>query len=238
MYQLSVIIPCYNEQNSINKLVERCLFITKDRKDIEFLFVNNGSTDKTAMHLYDLISSLNFANAKIVEVPMNKGYGYGIKCGIEASNSQILAWTHADLQTDPNDVITAFDKYKYEIIESEILVKGNRHNRPFFDNIFTKGMSFLCTKILGVKLDDVNAQPKLFNKKLANIVLNGPNDFLLDLYFLYNIVKNGYKLKTMPVYFSNRQFGKAKGAGSIKGKIRISFITIKYILKLKKSEIK
>ncbi len=236
MYQLSIIIPCYNEQNSINKLVERCLLITKDRNDIEFLFVNNGSTDKTGMKLNDLISSLNFINAKIVEVSINKGYGYGIKCGIEASNSQILAWTHADLQTDPNDIIIAFDKYKYEIIESEIVVKGNRKNRPFFDNIFTIGMSFICTKILGIELNDVNAQPKLFNKKLAKIVLNGPNDFLLDLYFLYNIVKNGYKLKTTTVYFSNRQFGKAKGAGSIKGKIRISFFTIKYILKLKKGE--
>jgi glycosyltransferase involved in cell wall biosynthesis len=234
MYQLSIIIPCYNEENSIKNLVERCFFITKDRNDIQFLFVNNGSTDKTAKNLDDLILSLNFLNAKIVEVPINKGYGYGIKCGIEAANSQILAWTHADLQTDPNDVIIAFDKFKYEILEYEIIVKGSRQNRPLFDNIFTQGMSIICKKILGIELNDVNAQPKLFNKNLAKIVVNGPNDFLLDLYFLFQILKKGYIIKTIPVYFNNRQFGKAKGAGSIFGKFRIAYKTFVYILKLSK----
>ncbi len=234
MHQLSIIIPCYNEEKSIKKLVERCFFIAKDRNDIQFLFVNNGSTDKTAKNLDDLILSLNFLNAKIVEVPINKGYGFGIKCGIEAANSQILAWTHADLQTDPNDVIIAFDKFKDEIVDTEIVVKGSRQNRPLFDNIFTQGMSIICTKILGVELNDVNAQPKLLNKKLAKFVNNGPNDFLLDLYFLFQISKNGYIIKTIPVYFNNRQFGKAKGAGSILGKLKISYKTLFYTLILKK----
>lgn len=234
MYQLSIIIPCYNEQNSINKLVESSYQLVKNRTDIQFIFVNNGSTDKTKDNLYNSISTLEFLNAKVVEVPVNKGYGFGIKCGLEIANSQIVAWTHADLQTDPNDVIIGFDKYKDEIINNNIVVKGERYKRPLFDNIFTSLMSLFCSSILGVKLYDVNAQPKIFKKELINYVIDGPNDFLLDLYFLTNVLKKGHKIKTTPVYFNTRLYGKAKGAGSIIGKFKISYKTILYTYNLNK----
>lgn len=234
MYQLSIIIPCYNEQNSINRLVETCHKIVKDRNDIHFLFVNNGSSDKTRDKLIEAISVLKFTNAEIVEVPVNKGYGFGIKCGLEASRSTIVAWTHADLQTDPNDVILAYDKYKDEIINNKIIVKGERYKRPLFDNLFTYIMSHFCSIILGIKLFDINAQPKMFNKVLIKEVLEGPNDFLLDLYFLTKVLKMGYKLKTIPVFFNIRLYGSAKGAGSIIGKFKVSYKTIIYTYNLNK----
>lgn len=234
MYQLSIIIPCYNEQNSINQLVECCYLLVKERNDIQFLFVNNGSRDKTRETLNEAISSFKFTNAEIVEVPVNKGYGFGIKCGLEASKSPIVAWTHADLQTDPKDVILAYDMYKNELINNEIIVKGERYKRPLFDNLFTYIMSHFCSIILGIKLYDINAQPKIFNKVLMKEMHDGPNDFLLDLYFLTKVIKMGYKVKTIPVFFNLRLYGNAKGAGSIIGKFKISYKTISYTFNLNK----
>jgi glycosyltransferase involved in cell wall biosynthesis len=237
MYQLSIIIPCYNEQNSINKLVERCYLITKNRNDIQFIFVNNGSTDKTRDNLSRIKVELNFVNALIVEVPINKGYGYGIKCGLLASKSSILAWTHADLQTDPLDVIEAYDLNRNKLELEDVVVKGLRNRRPAFDVFFTKVMSFFCTLILRKKLIDVNAQPKIFNKKLLKIIENAPNDFLFDLYFLYAAQVMKFEVLTFAVNFMARKYGNAKGADSLLGKFKISFKTIFYTLKLKNENI-
>ena len=60
------------------------------------------------------------------------------------------------MQTDPKDVILAYDKYKNELINNEIIVKGERYKRPLFDNLFTYIMSLFCSIFLGIKLNDIN----------------------------------------------------------------------------------
>ena len=164
MFQLAIIIPCYNEQDSIYKLVGKCILAAKGRTDVQFVFIDNGSIDKTGDVLRNEIFINKFINAKVLTVPVNKGYGYGIKYGLVNSQANILAWTHADLQTDPIDVIHAFDLYKDKLYNTKCIVKGARKNRPFFDNLFTIGMTFFSSIYLKKTIWDINAQPKLFHK--------------------------------------------------------------------------
>ena len=228
--KLSIVIPCYNESDSINLLIDKLLKILKN--DIEIILVDNGSTDDT----YDRLLSLSLPkNIKVVKITKNLGYGNGIIQGLKSTKGEIVAWTHADLQTDPRDVIKCYEKFKEDLINKKCIVKGKRKKRSLSEQIVTLGMSLYCSVILNEKLVDINAQPKLFHRSFIDLLDSPPLDFSLDLYLLYFFKKQKIKINSIPVYFEKRLHGEAKGGGgNFFGKIRIILSTIKYANKLKK----
>ena len=234
MINLSIIIPCYNESKSLPGLFEACFTASINRNDIQFIFVNNGSNDDTQIVLDQLLSQKKYSLGKSVFVPINKGYGFGILQGLSVAEGRILSWTHADLQTDPKDVVLAYELYKGALESNQCIVKGERKGRNQFANIFTIGMSFMSSLLLNQKLRDINAQPKIFHRNFIGHLKNAPYDFSLDLYLLFKANRIKISIKSYPVFFSNRAFGEAKGGGTLKGKIKLVLITIKYILSLRK----
>jgi hypothetical protein len=171
-------------------------------------------------------------------VPINKGYGFGILQGLAVAEGRILSWTHADLQTDPKDVVLAYELYKVELESNRCIVKGERKGRNLFDNIFTGGMSLISSLILNQRLWDINAQPKIFHRDFMNHLKKAPYDFSLDLYVLFVANRIKISIKSFPVFFSNREFGEAKGGGTLKGKFKLIKRTIGYIIELRNDIIK
>ena len=96
--KLSLVIPCYNEAANLPLLLERYKALTA-RSDAEVILVDNGSTDNSPDVLAALLPS--YPGCRSVRVERNQGYGYGILQGLRAAQGEILAWTHADMQTDP-----------------------------------------------------------------------------------------------------------------------------------------
>ena len=76
MIKLSVVIPCFNESKNLPLLISRCQKTYVKEQSIEFILVDNGSTDDTQEVIKDLTSNLSFVT--VVHVEINKGYGYGI----------------------------------------------------------------------------------------------------------------------------------------------------------------
>lgn len=233
MIKLSIIIPCYNESGSIPKLFKACLSACEGRNDIEFVFVNNGSNDDTQNVLDQLLKQEVYHFGTSVLVSKNKGYGFGILQGLAHAKGQILSWTHADLQTDPRDVVLAYDRYHLELDLNICIVKGQRKRRNIFDNIFTAGMSLISTLFLGQRLWDINAQPKIFHRELMGNLKKAPHDFSLDLYLLFVANRLKMSIKSFPVFFSKRESGTAKGGGNLKGKYRLIMRTLGYITELR-----
>ena len=97
----SLILPCYNEEDSLMELIAWSQNLASS--ELEIVFIDNGSTDKTYEIMKENISGS--PDIKIVQVKKNRGYGYGIIQGLKQSRGDVLAWTHADLQTDPADVL-------------------------------------------------------------------------------------------------------------------------------------
>src|SRR3989338_6808111 len=132
--KLSIIIPCYNEAMNLPLLLEQ-FFQAINRNDIEIIIVNNGSQDDSQ----DIIDRLlpNYPFAKCLKINHNQGYGFGIISGLKSAVGDYLAWTHADLQTSPVDVIKGFELMERSNNPKKTLVKGRRYGRSFGDNLFT-----------------------------------------------------------------------------------------------------
>src|SRR5690606_22716677 len=134
--KLSLVIPCYNEAANLPLLAQRCSELASD-PDIEVIFVDNGSTDATPSVLAELIA--DSPNCRSVRVEHNQGYGFGVLSGLREARGRILAWTHADMQNDPQDVLRGLEFF--DLLGEDIFVKGRRYGRPFMDVVFTVGMS-------------------------------------------------------------------------------------------------
>ena len=229
MYYLSVIIPCYNESENISVIFN---ILSLFDNDVEIVFVDNGSTDNTAERISEKIAEINSSNIKCVTVSKNIGYGHGIMSGVKSASGEVLSWTHADLQTDPSDLLEAYKIYIANPRYPHCILKGRRVGRKFFDAMFTAGMSLLSTVLLRVLLSDVNAQPKMFHRNFLKKLPNPPRDFSLDLYLLYQARVHKYPILEHQVHFGKRLYGESKGGGTLKGKLKLIQRTLNYMLKL------
>lgn len=228
--KLSIVVPCYNEKENIPLILERFSDVI-ERDDVEVVLVDNGSTDGSAEVFSRLLPQYPFA--RIVKVPVNQGYGYGILQGLAQCRGEYIGWTHADMQTDPADVLKALD-----LIEEEkglVFVKGNRKGRPLFDVFFTVGMSVFESCYLREKLYDINAQPNIFPKVFYQGWENPPHDFSLDLYALYLARKRGLKVVRFAVNFPKRIHGTSKWNTGLAAKWKFIKRTVEFSVKLKKN---
>ena len=228
--KLSIVIPCYNESDSIKLLINKLQSIIN--KDIEVIIVDNGSNDETSITIENIKLP---ENIKVLKLEENLGYGNGIIQGLKITLGEIVSWTHADLQTDPNDVIKGYQKHQHALIKKQCIVKGRRKNQAFFEKIITWGMSIYCSFQLSKILIDINAQPKIFHRSFLDLLNSAPLDFSFDLYMLNSFKTQKIKIETIPVYFKKRLYGEPKGGGSnLRGKFKIIIKTINYVKRLKK----
>lgn len=236
---LSIIIPCFNEAKNVAPVLGQLEKLVKySQENIEIIIIDGGSTDNTPKELAEVFKKLPPENFKLILNKKRGGYGGDIIQALSNAKGKVLAWTHADLQTDPYDVISAYESYKKLAIDNKkIFIKGARKNRRFMEVFFTLGMQIVSFLVLKKYLSDINAQPKLFDRNFYEKYLKTsyPGDFSLDLFALYQAKSNGYDIRTIPVFFKKRMHGEAKGGGG-GWKMRLNLIkrTFKYIFELRK----
>jgi glycosyltransferase involved in cell wall biosynthesis len=225
----SLIIPCYNEAENIPLLLERCNKVF-EQEDTEVILVDNGSTDNSSDVLIELL--LKYPDCRSVTVEKNQGYGFGILAGLRAAKGDILGWTHADMQTDPQDALRGLDLF--DEYGNDIFVKGSRHGRPLADVIFTVGMSIFETILLRKPMWDINAQPTMFSRSFFETWIDPPNDFSLDLFTYYKARCQNLKIYRIPVKFGERAFGNSHWNVNWTAKFKFIRRTVAFSLQLRK----
>ena len=231
MKALSIVLPCYNECENIPLILERFAHVLS-RDDVEVILVDNGSTDDTPRVLAELLPRYPFARSLRVDV--NQGYGFGLFCGLQAGTGRFLGWTHADMQTDPQDVMRGLTLLEVSTNPARTFVKGRRQGRPLADQMFSVGMALFESFVLWAPLWEINAQPNLFPRELFAHWQDPPTDFSFDLYYYYLAVKSGFKIQRFNVEFGNRLHGHSRWNINWQSKVKFVQRTIGFTYKLKR----
>ena len=197
---LSVIIPCYNEDsrgNFADRLGRVSNFLNGSGLSYEVILVNDGSIDNTQRTITNACHVLkNFNSICLSE---NKGKGYAIRRGIKDSHGDYILYMDADLST-PLHYIEDFyyNDYKDCII-------GNRVSGKIVENrsLIRKLTSFLsrfCTKLLlGLDIEDTQCGFKMIKADLLRGIEFRSDKWLLDVELLMYLKKNGIKIEEYPV---------------------------------------
>ncbi|MGH2537092.1 MAG: GtrA family protein [Candidatus Promineifilaceae bacterium] len=211
---LSIVLPCYNEGPNIPLILERLRpFWPAER--FELILVDNGSTDSSAALLAAECARPGNPFLRVVTVPRNIGYGHGLMSGLRAAEAPLLAYSHADIQTPPEDVFRAYHLLAERGLDpAETLVKGRRINRPASALRLTNGLAWVAQLALGQPMDDINGQPKLFPRRLLASLSHPPAGFAFDTYLLYVARLQGLACVDFPVDFGARLHGESKWAAS------------------------
>lgn len=225
----SLVIPCFNESESISELVAR-VQNSLPNELVEVIFVDNGSNDDTRARLRVAIGP--HPQMKVLELDLNLGYGAGIKAGVSAAIGEVVAWTHADLQSDPALAWQAISRV--ESVKGPLMVKGRRTQRGAVDVFFTWGMSVLIMLLFGRWLADINGQPTAIPASMKSDVMHGPADFSLDLHVFISARRQGIRVVRFAAPFGSRKHGVSSWNTGIASRLKMVRRVVAYAIELRR----
>jgi glycosyltransferase involved in cell wall biosynthesis len=215
MKKLSIIIPCYNEEKTIEELLNKVIDVQlPENWKKEIIVVDDGSTDNTKNILKKYKDKV-----KIIFKNKNEGKGAALKEGLKNATGDYILIQDADLEYDPNDYIKLLEPINKN--EAQIVIGVRKFNNF---NLFYVGGKLL-TKIfnffIGSSFSDNATCYKLFPRKLIPQILKyKENDFSFDNVCLsYELFKSGLKIKEIKINYNPRKEGK-------KIKIKDGFIVL------------
>jgi|SRR3989344_7011185 len=222
--KLSIILPVYNEEESVEELYRGIKEALKSPSfDYEIIAVNDGSKDKSLEVLKKIAGS--DAKFKVVDFRRNYGQTAAISAGIDSAQGDILIPMDADLQNDPADI----PKFLEKIDEGFDVVSGWRRDRK--DNLKRRLPSqmanWLISLITKVKLHDYGCTMKAYKREtMKDIRFYGEMHRFMPAY----IVWYGGKVAEISVNHRPRKYGKAKYGFSRLFKVVLDLLTVKFLM--------
>ena len=164
---ISVVIPLFNEQNSLEELTKKIAQIIDGMKlKYEILLIDDGSTDNSWIKI-SKICGIN-PNIKGIRFLKNFGKSQALSAGFKASKGEVIITMDADLQDDPNEIPELYRLVKEEKFDLVSGWKKIRHDSYFSKNIPSKIFNWAARITSGIKLNDFNCGIKAYKKDLIN----------------------------------------------------------------------
>ena len=202
---ISIIVPLYNEAESLPKLYEWIARVMKENKfSYEVIFVNDGSTDES----WKVINDLKDAHVHGICFRRNYGKSAALYCGFKAAQGNVVITMDADLQDSPDEIP---ELYRMITEEGYDLVSGWKQKR--YDNKLTKNLpsklfNATARKVTGIQLHDMNCGLKAYrNEVVKNIEVFSE----MHRYIPYLAKNAGFtKIGEKVVQHRKREFGTSK----------------------------
>jgi dolichyl-phosphate beta-glucosyltransferase len=205
---LSVVVPCYNEENRLPRTVERIEeYFAGKRVDHELILVDDGSADATRS-VMDAAAKTH-ASVKVEALPQNRGKGRALAVGVQAASGDPILVTDADLSTPIEEVEklqAALNAGAGVAIGSRAL-RGSRVevSQPLYRVLMGKGFNLIVQAVLLPGIWDTQCGFKLFRADVAHRVFGDlvTDGFGYDPEVLYRARQQGVKIVEVPVVWRN-----------------------------------
>ncbi len=207
MKKLSIIIPVFNEQATVKKiinLVKKLKLPQKIKKEI--IVVNDGSTDKTKSIINQLpgITVINLEN--------NQGKGAAVHAGLRLVTGDYTIIQDADLEYDPEDIkelLKPIITKKAEVVYGSRFL-GPHKNMLFWHYLGNRFLTFLANILYNTTLSDMEVCYKLMPTKLFKSLNLSQKGFGFDPETTVKILKKGYRIFEVPISYAGREFHEGK----------------------------
>ncbi|RMF95797.1 MAG: glycosyltransferase [Candidatus Schekmanbacteria bacterium] len=202
--KISVVIPLFNEEESINELYEKLSDVLKKLSaDYEIIFIDDGSTDSSYEKLLEIFR--RDKSVIVAKLRKNVGKAWALSAGFKLASGDIVFTMDADLQDEPSEIPLFLKKLN----EGYDLVSGwkKRRNDPLTKVIPSRIFNWFVSFITGIKLHDFNCGFKAYRREVIdNISIYGE----LHRYIPVLAERLGYKTGEVVVKHNARKYGFSK----------------------------
>lgn len=205
--KLSVIIPVYNEVESIQVILKR---VYETNLVHEIVVVDDGSKDGTR----DVLATLDGKNSlRVILHEKNKGKGAAVRTGMAAATGDVLLIQDADLEYDPRDfpiLLQPIEEGLADVVYGSRFL-GRAHRVTMFWHLVANQMLTLMTNILyNTILTDMETGYKVFRREVLNGMVLHANSFDFEPEFTAKILKRKFRIFEVPITFNPRDYSQGK----------------------------
>ncbi|MBM3253798.1 MAG: glycosyltransferase family 2 protein, partial [Candidatus Omnitrophica bacterium] len=217
--KVSVVLPAYNEEKSVGKLVRE---IKTLNNDFEVIVVDDGSSDNT-------FAVAQSAGAFVIKHPYNIGNGAAVKSGVRIANGDIVILMDADGQHSPKDIpklLTSIDNF-----DMVVGTRTGRSNLSWYRSIGNKILIKVAEFLSGHKIPDLTSGFRAIRReKLRELLHLFPNRYSYPTTITLAILKSGYFIRYLPLDSINRRREGESKLQPIRDGIRFINIMLRIIM--------
>jgi len=224
--KLSVVVPCYNEEDNIDKLkseffpvVEKLIGarLPADGQvdSVEVVFVDDGSKDKTFDTLKNAFRSHNKTDIAVLfeKHEINRGLGAALRTGLQASTGEIIVTTDSDGTYEFSTIPAMLDLMKKDVAivtASPYHPNGEVVGVPAYRIFLSRGSSLLYRILLNWRIHTYTALFRAYRREVIDQIPFAANDFLGQTELMVKAMLKGYKVDEYPAALHRRVFGVSK----------------------------
>jgi glycosyltransferase involved in cell wall biosynthesis len=221
---LSVVIPAFNEESTLARVVHEVL---KLPQLLEAIIVDDGSTDATPTVCAELAA---LPYVKVIRMPRNGGKCAALKAGFAISGGDIVIVQDADLEYDPAEIPEVIqpilDGQADVVYGSRFLVRRSSRVLYFYHYLANKGLTFLANLLTNINFTDVETGYKAFRGEIIRNMIITSRGFGIEIEVTAKIAKLGCAIYEVPISYHGRTYEQGKKIGFSDG-----FAALWYILK-------
>lgn len=194
--KLSVIIPVYNERETIHQILERVAAVSVEK---EIIVVDDGSSDGTSESLADS----RLGDLRFLRHPRNRGKGAAVRTGLAAVNGDVVVIQDADLEYDPQDYLTLLapiERGEVQVVYGVRDLSGQRGLVRWGNRFLT----WLTNLLYGTRLADMETCYKMMTASVARSLALRANRFEIEPEITVQLIKRGHRIRQVPIRYAPR----------------------------------
>ena len=225
--KVSIIIPCFNEKDTIRLIFEKVKASELFNKEI--IIIDDCSTDGSDTVINEI--SKDNPSLKTVFHKKNQGKGAAIKSGLKSSTGDLILIQDADLEYDPVDysiLIEPFIKYEADVVYGSRFIGGSSPKRLhlFWHTLANKILTLITNIFTNLNMTDMETGYKVFKKKHIDIDSLEEKSFGIEPEITIKLAKKKVKFFEVPITYNGRDYNQGK-----KIKAKDAFIALYCIIK-------
>jgi len=223
--KISIVIPLFNEAESLEELFNKLLKNLKNKYSYEIIFIDDGSIDGSFENLLKI--KKRDKNVRIIKFRKNYGKSAALDAGFRIAKGDYVITMDADLQDEPDEIPNLINSLRNSDFDA---ISGWKYPRydPFIKKISSKLFNFVVRIFTGIKLHDMNCGLKIYKKEVVkNLRLYGSMHRFIPVIASFD----GYKFGEIKVKHNPRKYGKTKYGPSRFLIGLLDFFTILFLMK-------
>ncbi|GAB4421107.1 MAG: glycosyltransferase family 2 protein [Anaerolineae bacterium] len=205
--RLSVIIPCYNEVNTVAEIVRRVRAVNLAH---EIIVVDDGSTDGTR----DVLAQLEPGDdLKIIYHPHNMGKGAAVRTGFQNATGDVFLIQDADLEYDPREypvLLRPIEEGIAKVVYGSRFLGGPRKAMFFWNMVANRTLTFVTNLLYNAILSDMETCYKVFRAEVIRDIPLRSRRFDFEPEVTAKILKRGYRIYEVPISYNGREWHEGK----------------------------